>query len=162
MGLNKTKYYKSPTEIKKQMEFWFYKSHSFGIDDTSRFTLFQLLDTATKDQVAQKVDLKNEERIVFVLFNKNKEYIINTTQRFIKTDDNTIEEINYTNFKSISLHKTISQQVKKIKRVDTEYTDCYLFTNNEQMTTWRIRTRVINSFIQNTKRCELIGRKYLI
>lgn len=155
---------KTPLQIKTQMEFWVLKSkkvnHTKIKDHGLGFELFDLLDSNTKEYIDEKLSVQNDELIVFVLKNKTDEYIINTTKRFLKVTNQNIQEILYTEFKAVGLNNTASIQSQKLLKTHPEYQKCYLIKRNGNVIIWEILYKSINCFIQASKRCELIGRKY--
>jgi len=153
---------KTPSQIKTQMEFWVLKSKT-RIELTKHHSMlnsFDLLDSKTKEDILKKTTLSNDELIVFVLKNKPQEYIINTTKRFLKITGQDTEELLYSEFKTIGLNETGTLQNLKLLRVAPKYKNCYLITKNENVIIWEVLYDSINCFIQASKRCELIGRKY--
>ena len=162
---------KSPEKIKEQIEFWFFKYHTKPKEEFNgeeRFTLYKLLNDSLKTEIAGKVKLRNLELPVLVLQIEESNYIINSTERFIRIENSNIETIDYKDFKwhngfkSLIANRTSSGKIISIKQ-DGEISEFGIRKRNDEVTYWKIPTGSPGfAFWNVTKKCELIGRKYQI
>lgn len=161
---------KSPEKIKTQLEFWFFKYFNKDREEFNgkeEFTLFDLVNDDLKNELILKINLKSDEIPVFLLRIDKENFIVNTTERFLKVDETIIEEIHYCDFLRhegyidvISIRKNF----REIVDVKTEglIKEFGIMKVNETILHWKIPTGTPGfAFWNVTKRCELIGRKYL-
>jgi hypothetical protein len=157
-------------QIKKQIEFWFSKYHHKQLDDfdgNETFTLFDKFDSIRKQTLISKLNLNDYEIPVLILVINDNEYIINTTHRFIQIKDSKAISLNYKDFdyhagyKSILAGREASGKPIGIK-TDGYFADFGLRLKDESLIYWQIPTGFPGfAFWNVTKKCELIGRKYL-
>ena len=162
---------KSPEQIKKQIEFWFFKYHEKlkeEFNGKEMFTLYKLLNNSLKSEIEEKVKLRNAEIPVLVLHKEESNYIINSTERFIQIENSKIETIDYKDFeqhkgfKSLIANQTLSGKNISIKQ-DGEISEFGIRKINGEIIYWKIPTGNPGfAFWNVTKKCELIGRKYQI
>jgi hypothetical protein len=161
---------KSPEEIKRQIEFWFLKYYDKDrkkFNGTEVFTLFDLLEESTKDILSGQVNLRETELPVLILRISENQIIINTTERFIQLTNSDIEDVEYADFEWHNGYDSIlATRLPNGKPVSVK-TDGHLSTfglrkRNGEIVGWKIPTGSPGfGFWNVTKKCELIGRKYL-
>jgi len=150
-----------------QIEFWFLKYHRASREDftgVEPFTLFDLLNTETKIKISKVLSLKSFEIPVLLLTVSEEQFIVITTERFIRIANSQVEEISYvdfdrhTGYKSL-LSKNMNGTSSSIK--SEGYTqDFGLQKKNGEITYWEIPTGSAGfAFWNVTKKCELIGKK---
>lgn len=161
---------KSPEKIKTQLEFWFFKYFNKDRKEFSGkevFTLFDLVNDDLKNELIFKINLKSDEIPIFLLRIDKGNFIINTTERFLKVDETTIEEVHYCDFlrhEGYSDVISIRKNFREIVDVKTEglIKEFGIMKVNGTILHWKIPTGIPGfAFWNVTKRCELIGRKYL-
>ena len=161
---------KTSDQIKKQMEFWFLAYFSITKADVTRdavFTLFELLNTGVQEGFKQKMALAANEIPVLILRVSNAEYIVNTTERFVRLDRFTTESIYYSEFKrhagfwSVKARPAAEEPLNIHK--DGSRAGFGLMKRNETLVYWTVPTGKPGfGFWNVTKKCELIGRKYRV
>lgn len=161
---------KSAEKIKEQLEFWllkYYVKDRSEINGKELFTLFDLLECKLKDHITKRLNLREGELPVLFLKSSNNCYIINTTERFIRLTENQVEYIEYSDFES---HKGYDNFIVKKRligkpvniKAEGYHSDFGLKTKNGEIIEWKIPTGTPGfGFWNVTKKCELIGRKYL-
>jgi hypothetical protein len=161
---------KTSNEIKDRMYFWFLKYHSKTIDEfdgTEQFTLFDKIARDKKESYLEMLHLQPAELVVFILRVDNNEVIINTTIRFVRLHGKESESINYTDFEWHEGFKTIvaidSESGKRGNIKTNGYVSKFgLRKKDKQIVHWNIPTGSPGfAFWNVTKRCELVGRKYI-
>lgn len=161
---------KSASKIKEQLEFWllkYYVKERGDLNGKELFTIFDLLDSELKNSLVRKLDLRENELPVLSLKVSEDGYIINTTERFIRLTENEIERIEYTNFENhigygdfIIKKRLIGKPINA--KTEGYYSDFGLKTKTGEKIEWKIPTGTPGfGFWNVTKKCELIGRKYL-
>ena len=110
--------------------------------------------------------LNNKEIPVLLLTVSKSEYIINTTERFIRIIKSKKEYINYVDFEWHKGYKSIRIKTNSGKTVSVKsenyVAEFELQKRNGEVTVWNIPTGIAGfGFWNVTKKCELIGRKYL-
>jgi hypothetical protein len=163
-------YIKSPENIKAQIEFWYLKYYHLTyelVDGMGVFTIFDKMPSHKREYVLSKLNLNNDELAVLVLTIDNDEFVINTTRRFIRLSNDLTESIYYTDFKwhrgfrSIGLKHPESGKLISVK-TDSYFAEFGLMINSGTMVYWKIPTGSAGfGFWNVTKKCELIGRKYV-
>jgi hypothetical protein len=161
---------KSADKIKFQLQFWLLKYYVKKINDLTGkeiFTLFDLLDDGLKNQLVRKMNLRDNEIPALSLRISNDSFIINTTERFIRLSGNTLESVDYRNFQGHSgfgeyiIKKRIIRKSINVKD-DGYLSDFVIEKKNGDKLLWKIPTGTPGfGFWNVTKKCELIGRKYL-
>jgi len=161
---------KSSVQIKQQLEHWFLKHiakerHEMG--GTERFTLFDAIQASKTAYWLERISLRKGELLVLVLRVSESQIIINSTERFFYLTPFTIEQVEYTNFEG---HNGFTQPAVrdtttgKNTSVKTEGKTApfELRMLNGDTLLWNVPTGVSGfAFWNVTKKCELIGRKYL-
>ena len=161
---------KSPKEIKRQIEFWFLKY--FGkekeeFDGSELFTLFDLIDETFKNSLSLEMGLNKSELPVLALKVSDNEIIINTTERFIRLSNSVAEYLEYKDFEYHNGYESfLATRLPSGKPISVK-TDGYtsnfsLRKRDGEIVKWEIPTGSPGyGFWNVTKKCELIGRKYL-
>jgi len=161
---------KSTNKIKEQLEFWFLKYFAKDrseINGKELFTLFDLLDRALKDDLTKRLNLREDELPVLFLKTSDNCYIINTTERFIRLTEYQLDYIEYVNFERHSGYDNFIVKKRLIgKPINVKaqgyYSDFGIKTKTGELIQWEIPTGTPGfGFWNVTKKCELIGRKYL-
>jgi len=162
------KFFKTPDQISALMHHWFLSYHSKDRDFFSgaeTFTFFDLIPEGIQRVLLQRASLDEHEKPVFLLDCGNAGFVLNTTHRFIRIGESDLESIFYTDFdwhvgyKSISI--TINGKLKGVKS-DGYFAEFGLRKHGGEIVYWLIPTgRAGFAFWNVTKKCELIGRKYL-
>lgn len=161
---------KSAYKIKEQLVFWlckYYAKERSDLNGKELFTLFDLIDNKLKIKLIERLNLRENEIPALILKISEDGYIINTTERFIRLYENEIEQIEYTNFEShigypdYIIKKRIIGKPINVK-TDGYYSSFGIKTKNGEIIEWKIPTGNPGfGFWNVTKKCELIGRKYL-
>jgi hypothetical protein len=162
------KFFKTPDQIAALMQHWFLSYYREGIDffsGSETFTFFDLVHDDLRLRLLQRVNLEENEKPVFLLNCDNDVFVLNTTHRFIRVGERDIESVFYTDFdwhvgyKSIAI--TINGKLKGVKS-DGYFAEFGLRKHDGEIVYWLIPAgRPGFAFWNVTKRCDLIGRKYL-
>jgi hypothetical protein len=161
---------KSANKIKEQLEFWllkYYVKERSDLSGKELFTIFDLMDSELKANLTKNLNLRKDELPALSLKISEDSYIINTTERFIRLTKNQTNEIEYINFEShLGYGDFVVKKrfIRKHVNVKTEgyYSDFVIKTKTGEKIEWRIPTGTPGfGFWNVTKKCELIGRKYL-
>ena len=161
---------KSPEQIKSQLEFWFFKYFNKAREEFNgkeRFTLFELIDDNLKDKLIAQIGLMTNEIPVFLLKISEESYLINTTERFIKLDRSIVDKVDYREFSGHVGYTEVAivrKGFKKVADVKTEglIREFGIKKIDGTIAYWMIPTGTPGfGFWNVTKRCELVGRKYL-
>jgi hypothetical protein len=160
------KYFKSPDQIANLIEHWFLSYYgrdrsTFSSEDT--FTLFSLTSERHQKEILSKLILEEHERVILLLKCDISTLVVNTTFRFARLSESGIEFLNYTDFKGHSGYKSLKVD-GAIKGLKTNgYTAEFgLRTRDEEIFYWSIPTGQPGfAFWNVTKKCEIIGRKYI-
>lgn len=159
-------YIKQPENIKRRIENWFLKYFREDITaftGNELFTLFDLLVENHKNEIIDKLDLRDWELPVLMLKISVDEAIINTTERFIRLSTAGIESIEYIDFDCHDGYKSIAIKVPNEKALSVK-TDGYnqefgLKKINGEIIYWNIPTGSPGfAFWNVTKTCGLIVR----
>ncbi len=160
------KFIKSAIQVQRQIELWFLKYYGIEEEDLegdAPFTFFRLLQQQKQSEIFDKLNLlKNEIPVLFLKVTES-DFIVTTTHSFIKIESQKIERINYQDFEG---HKGfrplgISNQNASVK-MNGYISTFYLLTTTKEYC-WNIPTGETGfAFWNITKKCELIGRKYII
>ena len=157
---------KSVTQIKQRIEFWFFKYFNKAKEDfngSEIFTLFELIDMELQSKLKQQLNLENNEMPVLILKISSSEFIINTTKKFIRLDNNKTEIIDYSDFEWHNGYTSIF--VDKEKLISTKNNghllEFGLRKRKGEVVYWKIPTGFPGyGFWNVTKKCKLIGRKF--
>lgn len=161
---------KTAGQIKEQIEFWFQKYFNktkTEFSGTEQFTFFDLLNENDKNAISGKLELRANEVPVLILKVFEEDIIINTTERFIKLAKPGIHYIDYTDFEWHSGFKLLTATGSPNEKTDSIKTDGKLAEfgikkKTGEIVYWKIPTGTLGfAFWNVTKKCELIGRKYL-
>ena len=163
----KDKFPKSAQQIKDQMEHWyldFYrKSHEQIALGNNQFIFYDQLQENIKNKINKNYILKESELPVFTLKKVDGQFILVTTERFM----NEREEVDFRDFErhygfhiKMDWSKPFGQRTN-VKRQGYFY-DFTIIKKNGETITWKLPTGEPGfSFWNVTKKCKLIGRKYL-
>ena len=173
------KFAKTPDQIAEQLEHWFLdyhdreKSHFTG---SEAFTLFHLLPREKQNQIKKKVRLHKREKAVLFLSCDRNGCIVNTTERFILLPDLDPGEVpGGMGGVEVLAYQDFNRHTGFASLFIGEYTDAKqgvkpeghppgfgLEKRNGEVLRWSIPPgRPGLAFWNVTKKCELIGRKYL-
>lgn len=159
---------KSAEQIKKRIEFWFLNYFNKAKEDfngSEIFTFFELIDKSLQDELKDRMILENIEFPVLILKVSDSEFIINTTQRFIRISNSANESIRYSEFEWHKGYKSfvVNKRKKIITKHDGYLSEFGLKKRDGEIIYWKIPTGVPGyGFWNVTKKCELIGRKFKI
>lgn len=160
--------FKTEEQIKERIEFWFCKYHGktkSQFKGSELFTFFDLIEKPIQKNILLLIKL-NENEIPVLVLKCTDSYIINTTERFIKTNQIESESIYYSHFKHHEGYKILYQEKATfsfIKSIKTEgyFEEFGIKTQNGTTVYWTIPTGKPGfAFWNITKKCSLIGRKY--
>lgn len=162
------KNFKTKEQIKERIEFWFckyYNKTKSQFNGSELFTFFDVIEKTIQENIILLIQLNENEIPILVLKTKDS-YIINTTERFIKTNKITSESIYYSNFKHhegfeiMHQNKTTFSLVKSVK-TEGNFEAFGIKTQEDTTVYWTIPTGSPGfAFWNITKKCSLIGRKY--
>jgi len=145
----------------------YYVKERSDLNGKELFTIFDLMDSELKSSLIKRLNLRDNELPVLSLKISEDNYIINTTERFILLTENQIDKIEYINFENhlgysdFVIKKRLIRKPINIKK-DGYYSDFVIKTKSGKKIEWRIPTGTPGfGFWNVTKKCELIGRKYL-
>jgi len=159
---------KSAEQIKDRIEFWFLKYFNKTKTDFSGseiFTLFEFLNAELQTELKKRLNLDTNEIAVLVLKISESEFVINTTKKFIRIDSESTETIDYSEFEWHNGYKSfvVDKEKKIITKHDGHFAEFGLRKINGEIIYWTIPTGVPGfGFWNVTKKCELIGRKFII
>lgn len=148
------------------MQHWFLSYHSKGIDfftGSETFTLFDLIPEGLKGALLQQAGLDEGEKPVFLLNCNNAVFVLNTTYRFIRMGEYDHESIFYRDFSGHRGFNSIKVKgTEKGIKTDGYFADFGLKTQSRGIVYWLIPSGSAGfAFWNVTKKCTLIGRKYL-
>lgn len=162
-----TKFHKSPQQIKNQMEHWYLdyygKSHEQIALENDQFIFYDKLKKNIRNEINENYILKESELPVFALEKADGRCILVTTERFINERD----EIDFRDFErhngfnpKIDWSKPFGERTNVKKQ--GYFHDFTILKKNGELITWELPTGEPGyAFWNVTKKCELIGRKYL-
>lgn len=162
---------KSKEKIKEQLSHWFFKHHvktKMDFNGTEQFTIYDLLPKAQKIKIENYTAFEDYELPVLVLRLQAEDFIINTTHRFIGIFNSTIESINYVEFDrhhgfSKPLSHDASLNERRSIKSEGLYVNFEIVKKNKEIITWKIPSGKPGfAFWSVTKKCEFVGRKYII
>ena len=161
---------KTPEKIKGQLEFWFLNycpKDRRELNGSEAFTLFDVLDTTEIDILEHHLNLRDTELPVLILRVAKRQVIINSTERFLRLNHSECEAIEYTDFGchlgyvSDPGSRLSDEQPVSIKKAG-QIAPFAIKKLNGEIVTWNIPTGPAGfGFWNVTKKCALIGRKYL-
>lgn len=158
---------KSAEQIKDRIEFWFLKYFNKTKTDfngSEIFTLFEFLNAELRAELKKRLNLYPNEIPVLVLKISKSEFIINTTKKFVRIDSDSTEIIDYAEFEWHNGYKSfvVDKEKKIITKHDGHFAEFGLRKTNGEIIYWKIPTGVPGfGFWNVTKKCELIGRKFI-
>jgi hypothetical protein len=160
------KFFKTPDQISALMHHWFLSYHRKDMDfftGSETFTFFDLIPEGLQRALLQRASLDEREKPVFLLSCGNTIFILNTTHRFMRIDESGIENIFYTDFYYHSGFESIKVTgAQKGIKTDGYFAEFGLATQSRGIVYWSIPSGERGfAFWNVTKKCELIGRKYL-
>ncbi len=161
---------KSAHKIKQQLEFWllkYYVKERKDLNGKELFTIFDLMNGEIKSGLIESLNLRENELPALSLKLQEESYIINTTERFIFIKEKHIDSLEYVNFEKhlgysdFVVKKRFIRKPINVKK-DGYYSDFVIKTKTGKEIEWKIPTGTPGfGFWNVTKKCELIGRKYL-
>jgi len=159
---------KTSNQIAEQMERWFLRYHlkeKSAFNSSEPFTLFSHLYFEKQNELIKRIQLNEREIPVLVLALEKNEFIINTTERFIKTDGCEPEQLYYSAFshhkgyRSIAVDDHTSVSIK----MDGYFEPFGLVRKDGTVIYWNIPTGKPGfAFWNVTKKFEIIGRRYVV
>ncbi|SDI12032.1 hypothetical protein ACRQ5D_09345 [Mucilaginibacter sp. P25] len=160
------KFLKTPDQISALMQHWFLSYHRKDRDSFSgseAFTFFDLIPEGLQQALLQRANLDEHEKPVFLLNCGNAGFVLNTTHRFIRIGESDLDSIFYTEFTWHSGYKSIRIEGAPIGiKSDGYFAEFGLETQRREIVYWLIPSGKAGfAFWNVTKKCELIGRKYL-
>lgn len=162
---------KTAEQIKDRIEFWFTKYHNKAkteFNGSEPFTLFDQIPLSRQQELLSQVHLKTQELAVLILIINQQEFILNTTERFIRIKDTHTESLAYTDFgwhagfQSFVLERPVNGRPVNVKM--TGYISPFgLRMRDGQIIYWNIPTGEPGyGFWNVSKKCELIGRRFIL
>src|ERR1700755_1935576 len=97
------KFIKTANQIAEQIERWFliyHRQEKSSFNGKEEFTIFNRLHYEQQNVLIRRMKLNTHEIPVLVLRLENSQYIINSTERFIWLNDEGVESLYYSDFKS--------------------------------------------------------------
>ncbi|UYQ92321.1 hypothetical protein MKQ68_19740 [Chitinophaga horti] len=158
------KFEKTPSQVAALLERWFHKYVAEG-REPENFGLFTGLPAEVQQQLISLMALPVREIPVFVLTVTADRFVVNTTERFLLIADAAVESLAYTDFHSHSgyLHLSPSEEGEHHVKAEGRQQDFKMLKNDGTAVIWSIATgRAGFKFWNVTKKCDIIGRKYII
>lgn len=160
------KFLKTPDQISALMQHWFLSYHRKDRDFFSGFETFTFFDLIPKDlqrALLQRASLDEHEKPVFLLNCGNAGFVLNTTHRFIRIGESHLDSIFYKDFIWHCGYNSIRIEGTSIGiKSDGYFAEFGLKTQRREIIYWLIPSGNAGfAFWNVTKKCELIGRKYL-
>jgi hypothetical protein len=160
------KFFKTPEQISALMQHWFLSYHGEDrnfFTGSETFTFFDLIHEALQWALLQRACLDAHEKPVFLLNCGNAVFVLNTTHRFIRISKSDVESVFYTDFNGHDGFNSIMVKgAKKSIKTDGYFAEFGLATQSREIVHWLIPSgRPGFAFWNVTKKCTLIGRKYL-
>jgi hypothetical protein len=150
---------KSHPQVARQMEKWYLNyidKQKEAYTGHEPFTFFDRLFYEKQNRLYKLMDLPPEEIPVFFLHVRDDEFVVSTTQRFVKISAHDITCIPYANFNGHEGFKFPSRG-----HVPGHIAAFGFKQKNERPVYWDLPTGVAgHTFHGVTNRCELIGRRY--
>ena len=159
---------KSAEQIKDRIEFWFFKYFNKTKTDFNGmevFTLFELLNRELQAELKLRLSLDRNEIPVLVLKISESEFVINTTKKIARIDTDSTEFIDYTEFEGHNgyISFIVDKEKKIVTKQEGHLADFGLRKTDGEIIYWKIPTGIPGfGFWNVTKKCELVGRKYII
>ena len=162
------KFIKTPDQIAALIQHWFLHYHGKDrefFSGSEDFTIFDLIPDGLQRGLLQRVNLDENERPVLLLKCDKTTFTLNTTHRFIRISESDLEFIFYADFISHEGYKSISVETKaaaKAIKTDGYFAEFGIKIRSDEILYWSIPSGKPGfAFWNVTKKCELIGRKYL-
>ena len=148
------------------MQQWFLSYHGENrgfFTGTEIFTFFDLSPEDVQRSIRQKANLDEREKPVLLLNCDNSVFVLNTTHRFIRVGESDLDSILYTDFDGHAGFNSINiKGTEKGIKADGYFAEFGLATQSRGIVYWSIPSgRPGFAFWNITKKCTLIGRKYL-
>lgn len=160
------KFIKTANQIAEQIERWFllyHKKEKSSFNGSELFTIFNHLYFEQQNDLLRRMELNKYEIPVLVLRLKDNEFLVNTTERFLRVSSSTTESVYYTDFKSHRGYGSIADAVRFNVKIDGNFADFGLEKQNGEITYWLIPTgRPGYGFWNVTKKFGIVGRNYII
>jgi len=157
---------KTGNQIAEQMERWFLGYHmkeKSAFNGSEPFTFFNHLYFEKQNELIRHMLLNEREIPVLVLVLEKNEFIINTTERFIKTGDHEPESLYYSAFSHHKGYRSIAVEDHTSVGIKTDgYFEPFgLARKDGTIIYWNIPTGQPGfAFWNVTKKFEIIGRRY--
>jgi hypothetical protein len=160
------KFFKTPDQISSLMHHWFLSYHNKDRDFFSgaeTFTFFDLIPEDLQRVLLERASLDEHEKPVFLLDCGNAGFVLNTTHRFIRISESDLESVFYKDFVWHRGYNSIRIEGAPIGiKSDGYFAEFGLKVQSGEIIYWLIPSgRAGFAFWNVTKKCELIGRKYL-
>lgn len=160
------KFLKTPDQISALMQHWFLSYHGKDrnfFSGSEVFTFFDLIPEGLQRTLLQRASLDEHESPVFLLNCGNAGSVLNTTHRFIRIGESDLDSIFYTDFIWHSGYNSIRIEGTSVGiKSEGYFAEFGLKTQTREIVYWLIPSgRAGFAFWNVTKKCELIGRKYL-
>jgi hypothetical protein len=162
---------KTPNQVAEQIERWFlryYNKEKSAFNGSEIFTIFDHLYFEKQNVLIKKVEFNKHEIPALILSLSNNEYILMTTERFIRIYESGTESLFYSDFDGHIGFKAFGDRqlpISKIVNVKTEgqLGEFGLKKKEGQIIYWSIPTGSPGfAFWNVTNKFEIIGRRYLI
>jgi hypothetical protein len=161
------KFPKTHDQVASQLEHWFlshYGKEKSAFNGKEAFTIFNHLYFEEQNDLIRRMNLNRHEIPVLVLRLQNNEFIVNTTERFIRITEGDAESLYYSEFEGHSGFRSIAAKNASAGiKTDGYFAEFGVTKKDGQVIYWTIPTGVPGfAFWNITKKCEIIGRRYLI
>ncbi|WP_439696861.1 hypothetical protein ACFGVS_30475 [Mucilaginibacter sp. AW1-7] len=160
------KFFKTPDQISALMQHWFLSYHGKDrnfFTGSETFTFFDLIPEGLQQALLRQASLDELEKPVFLLDCGNAVFVLNTTRRFIRIGESDLESVFYADFDGHYGFNSIEiKGAEKGIKTDGYVAEFGLATQSRKIVYWSIPSgRPGFAFWNVTKKCTLIGRKYL-
>jgi hypothetical protein len=162
---------KTPNQVVEQIERWFlryYNKEKSTFNGSEEFTFFDQLYFEKRNELIRKVEINKHEIPVLILSIRNDEYILNTTERFIRIYDLGTESLFYSDFDYHKGFKGFGHDhvpISKVMNLKSEghFSEFGLKKKDGQLVYWLLPTGKPGfAFWNITNKFEIIGRRYVI
>ncbi|WP_162623209.1 hypothetical protein [Confluentibacter sediminis] len=126
------------------------------------------MDSQKQNEIIKQLNLAKNEIPVLILKISASEFIINTTKKFARINRSIPDFIDYSDFERHNGFKLIGAETEKSKKNIGIKTNGYiaefgLRKRNGEIIFWKIPTGEPGfGFWNVTKKCEIIGRKFIL
>jgi hypothetical protein len=148
------------------MQHWFLSYHGENrgfFTGAETFTFFDLIPEGLQQALLQRARLDERENPIFLLNCGNAVFVMNTTHRFIRIGESDPESVFYTDFDGHGGFNSIKiKGAEKGIKTAGYFAEFGLATQSREIVYWSTPSgRPGFAFWNVTKKCKLIGRKYL-